>query len=1270
MKKLFKYLLVVIIMFISPCLKKVYGATYNEQFNDSYLPIPNIFITKVEPDTSTHYLQLAVVTRKSDNQFVYCMEINELLYTDQDYIGQDYNQLEVSNVTANEWKRIQLLAYYGYGYHDGEIDHTDLKWYAITQYMIWCTVPHGWKIYFTDTLNGSYITPYNAEIQEMETLLANHDITPDFGDIGHDITIGNKLSLTDKNNVLTKYDVSSSDNVLATKDTNQLNIVAKNVGNATITLTKRDSNYSHPTIIYPKVGGQDMVQVGSYDPIETNFNLNIIGGKITLNKLDYDTGLASAQGDATLNGAVYGLYKEDGSLIEELITNENGYAQSNYLPSTGRYYLQEITPSKGYELDLEKYYFDLQTNNLYPNIKVKEKVIKREYSITKVVASNKTQVLTPEANIEFGIYNKNNQLISKYTTDNQGKITFTLPYGHYILRQLTTPVGYEKLEDFEFEITESGPTINKVFSNAEITARVKVLKVDENGKSIAKSGIKFKIKDLSNNDYVCQTIYYPNHQTYCEFSTDENGILITPYPLNSGNYELEEVDQAIEGYLWNSKPLKFSINEKSDFKKTEEFDSIIELKFTNVEVKGKIEIQKLGESVVIEDGKFIYEEVPLPNIVFGLYDELGNFINSYTTNNDGQVIINNLKLVKYFIKELETADGFVLDNIMHEIDLKYIDQYTPIVTESFSLKNYLKKGKLEFSKSDLTSGKEIPNVKIEVFTEDNELIYSGITDEKGNITIEHLFAGKFYIIETEPATGYKLNNEKVYFEIKEDGQVVKATMTNEKIKGNLEFTKEDLTTGNPLPNALIEIHNINDELIFSGKTDENGKIIIKELEYGKYYILEKTAPEGYVLNEEKVYFEILEDGKVVKATMTNEKIKGDLEFTKIDLTTGSSLPNALIEIYNDNDELIFSGKTNKNGKIIVKNLEYGKYYILEKEAPEGYVLNEEKMYFEIKENGKVVKAEMTNEKITGTLEFTKEDLSTGKALPNTLIEIYNENNELIFSGRTNEEGKIIIKELEYGKYYIIEKEPSTGYKLTNEKVYFEIKEDGQIVKATMTNEKIKGDLEFTKKDLTTGNPLPNALIEIYNDNDELIFSGKTNKNGKIIVKNLEYGKYYILEKEAPEGYVLNNEKVYFEILEDGKVVKAEMTNEKITGTLEFTKKDLSTGEPLPNTLIEIYNKNDELIFSGRTDEEGKIIIENLEYGKYYIIEKEAPEGYVLNNEKMYFEIKEDGEVIQATMTNEKEEMPDTYNTDLATLLTINGSAILGLIFIAYGKKRH
>lgn len=845
------------------------------------------YITHYRESGPTRWLwdQLNFLVRQSDGAFVYCVQPFVSVNSNATYEVTTEDMHDVANITYDNWKTIEKIAYYGYGYVENGIDHSEEKWWAASQMLIWNYANPNVVNYFSRTLQGPRDDSILAdEMAEIMSLVNSHNTLPRFDDVPTQMVVGNTITINDSRNVLSYYNVDNVKGGTVVKNGNSLSITANEVGNISFDLVKLGNLYGEPTRLYYAVNSQNVVRRGNVDPLRKNYEITVIGGKVTPNKYDDETLTNVPQGEGSLSGAVYGIYKEDGTKVGTVTTGADGRGTSDYLPSLGRYYLLEEIASNGYQIDPNRYYFSITTDNLYPNVQVFEKVISLDFDITKVYADNKTGIMTPETGVTFAIYNNKGEEVRRLTTDSQGNIKFKLPYGSYTVKQLTSTVGFEKAEDFTLEVRETGPVVKKVIANAEITSRLKVVKVDQDGKNITKAGIKFKIKDLNSGKYVCQKVSYPTTTTYCEYETDENGVLITPYPLNSGRYQLEEVDQVIYGYVWNSKPLLFTIDENADIKKTDDFDAILEVHFTNQEVKGAIELNKTGEKLVIEDGNYSYEEIPLPNVLLGLYDESGKLIKTLKTDENGFVRFDDLKLGKYTIKELSTDDNHVLDDKEYEFILEYKDQYTPIVKETFTLKNYLKKGVLEFSKSDLTTGKELPGVKLDIFTFDDRLIYSGITDEFGKIIIDNLFIGKFYIVETEALTGYKLSDEKVFFEILENGDIVKASMTNEKITGDLEITKVDISTGECIPNVLFEIFNAEtDELVFSGRTDENGKLTVKDLEYGKYYFLEKEAV-GYILNEDKMYFEIREDGEIIKSTVENKKIEMPKTFNT-DLTS-------------------------------------------------------------------------------------------------------------------------------------------------------------------------------------------------------------------------------------------------------------------------------------------------------------------------------------------------------------------------------------------------
>lgn len=585
MKKLF-FVIIGVIFSLSFNIS-VNALEYQDKFDEvRYL---NDYVVKSKNGVKK-YQQMTMMERLSDGKFVYCIEPGIAINSDNLLVGSDMNQDEFANIPESIWKRISLLAYYGYGY----LGHYDIKWYTITQFMIWQTVNNGYDIYFTDTLNGKRISKYDDEIKEMEVLLSKHDVVPSFNVSSINLKFGESITLIDNNQVLEMYDITNNDIVNIEKSSNFLTLTALKAGKSSITLTKKDRNLEHPAIVYVHPVSQDVVVRGSYDEVNVNIDVSV-----------------------------------------------------------------------------------------------------------------------------------------------------------------------------------------------ENIAQVKVTKIDKVTKEVIKlSNIRFKIKNIDTNQYVCENVS-------CEFLTNDDGYFVTTSNLEQGKYLLEEVDQRIEGYLWNFTPLEFEINDDSNLIHKDN-GLLLELFFENEPVKTRVEINKYGEDIIINDGNYSYKEVLLDGVSFKLFangDIMNNgnilyreddFIKEFSTIN-GSFVFEGLPLGKYYILECETVDGHIKDDKKHYFELNYIDQYTAVINNHMELRNYLPKGKLEFHKLDDSTKEKLANTKIEVYTIDDNLIYSGFTDNEGKIILDNLFLGEFYIIETEAKEGYQLSSERQYFEISTNNEIVNVNRTNNKI---------------------------------------------------------------------------------------------------------------------------------------------------------------------------------------------------------------------------------------------------------------------------------------------------------------------------------------------------------------------------------------------------------------------------------------------------------------------------------------------------------
>lgn len=741
-------------------------------------------------------------------------------------------------------------------------------------------------------------------------------------------------------------------------------------GNYTIRETKSPVNYLIDSTIYKFTL--------SYEKPEYILNVSDRKkyGKLKLYKVDSETKKQS-QGDGTLGGAIYKIFTDDNRLIATLKTDNNGYAESDWL-EWGHYYIKEETPSVGYKINLEKHDFFIENDQEVLTYTSKEEPYRFDLKLHKIMSDGTTGVTTTEPNAEFEIYlESTKQKVANMITDENGFAKINLPYGTYLIKQIKGMLGHHLANPVKIILKSKDVSIT--INNGDKTAKLKVVKVDSESKKIIPiKGVTFKIKNIDTNKYVCQKVTYPNATTICEFETNENGEFITPYELESGKYQLEEVDKVLSKYLWNNKPVNFEIGDNMIVEDDDTYGKIVKINFENTPVKGKIEVIKIGETIEFNNNTFIYRKIPLKEVKIGLYarenilDGVGDLvyskdtlIDTIITDKDGNGFTENLYLGKYYLKEISTIETHVLDNQEYDFELKYINQYTPVVQYKTELKNYYKKGKLEFTKKDFSTDETLPDTRIQIFTINDQLVFDGFTDKDGNIKISELFIGKFYLLESEAPDGYLINEEKMYFEIKQNGEIVKTAMKDKKITGTLEFTKKDFSTDETLPNTKIQIFTEKDELIYEGVTDKDGKIIITEIPYGKYYILESEAPDGYFINEEKMFFEIKENGKSVKTTMKDKKITGKLTFYKKD-NHDKFLAGVVIAIYSEDGKEIGKFTTDKNGMIDINGLNLGNYFIKEIATIDGYILSDETISFSIDEKNTEITITMINDELPQT----------------------------------------------------------------------------------------------------------------------------------------------------------------------------------------------------------------------------------------------------------------------------------------------------------------
>lgn len=477
-----------------------------------------------------------------------------------------------------------------------------------------------------------------------------------------------------------------------------------------------------------------------------------------------------------------------------------------------------------------------------------------------------------------------------------------------------------------------------------------------------------------------------------------------------------------------------------------------------------------------------------------------------------------------------------------------------------------------------------------------------------------------------------------------DGEEINLLVGN---KITLEDTNNVLYKFNTKSNENMVINKKDNKLEITAlkKTSENLTLTRQEVSNDFYLLKSNNVQDAITRGNVNMYNTSTIKVNIHDGMVTLKKVDSDTkEFN-------TNLIGSVISLYDINDNLILDiDIKDENERIILAD---GKYYFKEKSSTKGYELNDKKYYFEIsKENNKPI-VTIENNKIKGKLIINKLYGGSGydfKSESDAWFDIYDNNNNLIDILKTDKNGKAS-KVLNYGKYKIKQVKGKENYIFTDE---FEINiEESKEYIYNLKNIK-KPTLIINKIDKDTKTNLSNAVIMIYDNNDNLLYEETTNNKGIIKIENMELGKYYFVEKERPKYYKLDNTKHYFEIKENGKVYDFYLENEKILGNLEIIKKD-NNSKLLKNALFGIYDMNDNLLYEDVTNEEGIIKINNIKAGSYYLKELKAPYGYIKNDEIIEFEIL-NNELLTFEVINNKIEMPNTSKS-------ININYLSGIIII-------
>lgn len=1147
--------------------------------------------TGVSPITG-YSITHSVYVLKIDGKKVFCVESGVPANSGEGYIAESY--------INSKKDLLSKIAYYGYTATDQT--HYD---YAVTQVMIWEELG--------DQYISSTIPNYHARKAEIMELVNKHNNLPSWNGQEINVAVGESLTLTDSNGVFSDMTLeSNTTNAIVNQDENKLTITpSSTLKEGTITFRKVPSSAVGTSIIYKKPNQQSMVEFHLESSVQATIKVKEQLGKVTLTKTGKESGTTMFNQYYSLKGAVYGIYSEDGTKVTTITTDKDGKATSSSI-KLGKYYALEETAPNGYVQNINKIHFELK----YAGQTV-------EITSTSISQGEQEQ--------------KGSATLIKEDSET-GAI----------------PQGAASLDGAVYELRRT--------STDEVVETV----TTKNGKET--------VKNLYLDDYYWIEVKAPE------------GYLID---VEKHHFKLEYAGQTVETAVHSTTVKEVVI--------TGGFDLV---KFGNYDWK-----TTLASLLNTKEIK------PLEGVEFSVYsDTTGKLVQKGVTGSQGYLKFEDLPYDTYTVKETKTPEGYETakdfkvmireqnDTFHYAVENKVIEEKLKVVKVDVETGNTVPRADAGFQIKSLQTGELVTMPKL---NEDGVTDTFYTNDEGYLITSERLSYGEYALIEVQAPEGYVLAKEPVTFNVdgSNDG-VVEIRFEDMSQKGIVNFTKTGqtpigITTTDsdygivyefiydyePITGVTYRIEAVEDivtndgtvrakkgEVVATLTTDENGEWQSPELYLGKYQAVEASAPSGYILDTTPISFELKYAGQTVELTSTALTAKNDFQSLDIQLFK--------------NEESISSWSDNKPKIETVK----GNHKVFGIFTREAQNITEE---IQVPENALVGYQTVTDGVATFELQLPQgkyylKEIDTGDSHTTNDVEY-----DFAFTAENNHATypiSIYDDTVAYGKETLLKiaRTPILNTLHFNE---FSIKKVNE--QAVFDKE---AGITFNYDSLGTG-----AIFTLEDEVGEIIQEVKIDKDGIGTFSNVPVGTFYLKEKAtSSDNYVLSDAVIRIESTKEGikaydennallgeqeigteeSTVLFEVKNRLVKGIAELTKKDVSTGELLPDTGVRILDEDKNIIAEGRTDENGVFTFEQLPKGIYYFQEFDAPDGYELDETPMQFEIKEDVEVVKCVMTNhvirELSTAPktgDTTNTAILLLGMAVSTTTLGILYFRRKKTK-